>query len=39
MNSNYDNIPDEEIKPPKRMPITEHDKIAIDLDKKRREPK
>ena len=36
MNANHDNIPDEEIKPPKRMPNTEWDKFEIDKQKGRK---
>lgn len=32
-NANHDNMPDDQIKPPKRMPNTEHDKYLIDQKK------
>jgi hypothetical protein len=32
-NANYDNMPDDQIKPPKRMPNTEWDKYLIDIIK------
>jgi hypothetical protein len=39
MNANHDNIDPAHIKPPARMPNTEWDKIEIDEERKRHEPK